>query len=111
MTKKEVLALSNSELDKAVKIQGTKFDRKRKLSNSTIDRIKYLSSCGKSFYAIANMLGLNYATVRYHSDEAFRWKVNHRGGSHAQSSIYTPSERANYKRGLVSANAHVIYPM
>lgn len=110
MTKKNVLSLSNYELDKVVKIQGTKFDRKRKLSDNTIAKIKWLHSCGKSYHKIANLLGVSYSAARYYTDPIYKYLVCHRGGSHAHGEL-TLNNRAEYKRGLVAANARVIYPM
>jgi len=111
MTKKEVLALNNSEIDKVVKIQGTKFDRKKKVSANTISNIRWLRSCGKSYAAIAEETGVSTGTVRYYTDPFYRFSVCHTGGTHATSSVHTTAERGEYKRKLVSANAHVIYPM
>ena len=110
MKKKEVLSLSDYALDKVVKIQGTKFDRKRKLSDKTISKMKYLSACGYSASRIAKTLGTNYVVVKYHTDPEYRYRVNHKGGSHSHGEMDLQN-RAEYKRGLVSANAHVIYPM
>lgn len=110
MTKKEVLGLSDYALDKVVKIQGTKFDRKRKISDNTISKIKYLRACGNSFSTIAKKLNVSYIAARYYTDEEFKNKLNHRPGSHANGN-FTIKDRADYKRKLVSSNAHVIYPM
>jgi hypothetical protein len=110
MTKKELLSMSNYNLDKTVKIQGTKFDRKRKVSAKTIAKINYLKACGKTYCEIAKMLELNPITVRYHFDENYKYKMCHVGGTHAHGNLDLDN-RASYKRSLVSANAHVIYPM
>lgn len=110
MTKKEVLKLSDSAVDTTVKIQGTKFDRKVKISPSTIDKMKYLSACGYSNYKIAKMCNVSHTAVRYHLDPEYRYAVNHSGGTHAVGYLDLHN-RANYKRKLVSSNAHVIYPM
>ena len=110
MTKKEVLALSNSELDKVVKIQGTKFDRKRKVSDRTISEIQRLFRCGKSMYSISKEMGVSVTTVQYYTDPVFRFLRNHTGGSHAHG-VMDASNRAEYKRSLVRSNAKVVYPM
>lgn len=110
MTKKEVLGMNDRDIDRVVKIQGTRFDRKRKVSKETIEKIKYLRVCGKSYSSIAKELGISDKTARYYCDDFYRWLDCHKGGTHKKSAIFTPSERGGYKRRLVSANAHVIYP-
>lgn len=111
MTKKEVLALNNSDLDRVVKIQGTRFDRKRKVSANTIEVIKWLKACGCTHAYIARAVGVSEKTVKYHTDPDYRYRDCHKGGTHAKSANYSEAERGEYKRKLVSSNAHVIYPM
>lgn len=112
MTKKEVMNMSDSMLDKTVKIQGTKFDRKVKVSNSTIEKMNWMRSCGKSYSSIANALGVSYTTVKYHTDPAWRAKFNSsRSGKHTGTDNITFNDRVSYKRSLLASNAHVIYPM
>lgn len=109
MTKKEILNMSNNALDKVVKIQGTRFDRKRKVSAKTIEKINYLKACGVSNTSIAENLNISTKTVRYYTDDAYRWMDCHKGGTHGHGKI-TASNRAQYKRMLLSSNANVIYP-
>ena len=113
MTKKEVLSMSNSKLDKVVKIQGTKFDRKRKLSDMTVDTIKWLSSCGMGTAKIASKLNLNYSVVKYWSMSYDERTEHNLLTSHPHSGVdnITPQDRAQYKRKLVASGAHVIYDM
>ena len=48
MKRREVLKLSDRKLDNYVKIQGTKFDRKRKFSEATKRKMKRMYKNGKS---------------------------------------------------------------
>ena len=111
-TKRQVLiASSDSVVDKAVKIQGTKFDRKRKISQSTIEKMQYLAKCGLGVSAIAKTCGVSPMMVKYHTDPVWRMIYNlTRSGKHygAPSDV---AERVAYKRKLLKTNASVIYPM
>ena len=111
MKRKDVSKMSNVEVDKTVKIQGTKFDRKRKIGDDTINQIKYLRSCGKTLSAISREVGVSAPMVRYYTDAEYRYKHCHMGGTHAQSEVHDLNERADYKRRLMRAGARVIYPM
>ena len=104
MTKIELLALTDEALDAKVKIQGTKYDRKRKISESTLKKMKSLYKKGKSISEIANKLGLNYTSVRYNVDPIFKKQFNQmRDGKHTGKDKITIKDRIAYKRGLVAA--------
>lgn len=109
MTKKEILNLSDNELDRVVKIQGTRFDRKRKVNPQMAEKISYLKACGLTNATIAENVGVSSTTVRYYTDDRFRYNVCHVGGTHAKGNR-TLEDRAQYKRNLVSVGANVIYP-
>ena len=104
MSRIEVLSMTDDKLDQAVKIQGTRWDRKRKLSESTIKQMSKLSRAGKSAYEIATKLGLNYSTVRYNVDPIWRASYNAtRDGRHTGKNHVTVKNRVAYKRSLVAA--------
>lgn len=104
MTRIDVLTLTDDKLDKVVKIQGTRWDRKRKLSEDTIKQMSKLSNKGSSFSEIASKLGLNYQTVRYSLDPVWRaWYNANRSGKHYGKGHITVKNRVAYKRGLVAA--------
>ena len=103
MTKIQVLTLTDNALDNVVKIQGTKYDRKRKLTDSTIKKIL---SMGKkhTYLEIARKLNLNPITVRYNLDPV--WKATYnmkRSGKHTGKDHITKLDRVAYKRALVAA--------
>lgn len=100
----ELLTLTDEALDKKVKIQGTQYDRKRKVTDKTIAKMKSLYSSKKSVSEIAQKLGLNYMTVKYNVDPAFKAMYNAmRSGAHTGKDHVTVKDRVAYKRGLVAA--------
>lgn len=110
MNKSDIYNMSDSGVNKTVKIQGTKWDRKRRVSMKTVAEINRLQMCGCSNSKIAKKLNLNYSTVRYYTDDEYKNKVNHRKGAHSHGYL-SDSNRAEYKRKLVMSGAHVIYPI
>lgn len=99
----ELLKLTDGELDSKVKIQGTMYDRKRKLSESTLKKIAKMAK-STTYSKIARELGLCASTVRYHTDEAWRVHYNAtRDGSHTGKDKITVKDRVAYKRALVAA--------
>lgn len=109
--KQQLLASSDSVVDQSVKIQGTKFDRKWTISQTLVQKMQWLKKCGLNTNQIATMCEVSWRTAKYHTDPEWRaWYNLTRSGKH-----YGPtgdsSERANYKRKLLKANAHVIYKM
>lgn len=100
--KKNLDTLSDSFVDKRVKIQGSRFDRKRRISDSTIQLIKYMYSLDCPVADIAKILNLNYNTVRYHADAEWRTRFNAlRNGKHTGKDTITARNRADYKRLII----------
>lgn len=111
MKKKDILELSDKELDKVVKIAGTQYDRKRKISDKKIESAKRLVKKGKSFEYIIKKLKLNVTenTIRYHLDDAYRrYRIDHanygRSVAACKRGDYNEilKDRAAYKRELVA---------
>lgn len=103
MKKKDILKLTDAELDAKVKIQGTKYDRKRKISDRTISRMKRMSKRGKTPIQIAEKLGISVMGVKYNLDPEFKKLHNQkRSGAHTGTDHITPEDRIAYKRSLVS---------
>ena len=105
MNKKlEILKMTDEAVDKKVKIQGTEFDRKRKISKATLRKMLSLKSKNKTVAEIARQLGLCYHTVRYNIDPEFRKIYNAtRDGRHTGKNHITVKNRVAYKRELVAA--------
>lgn len=111
MKKKDILALSDKELDKVVKIAGTQYDRKRKINDKQIESANRLVKKGKSFEYIIKKLKLNVTerTIRYHLDNAYRRhridQANYgRPVAACKRGDYNEilKDRATYKRKLVA---------
>lgn len=103
MTRSEALKMTDRELDKVIKIQGTRFDRKRKISNYTLYRMRTMFEKGISVADIARKLGLNYTTVRYNVDPEYKKEFNRkRNGKHCGNTNITPEDRASYKREIIA---------
>ena len=111
MTKKEVLRMSDSAVDSTVKIQGTKFDRKWTISQDLVKKMQWLAACGLTPTQIAERCCVSWGVAKYHTDPEYRYWHNRTKNSKHYGKSSDVSERASYKRKLVSANAHVIYPM
>lgn len=108
MKKKELLALSDLRLDAAVKIQGTDYDRKRKVTSKMVKKMLNMSKKGKSYKDIATKFGVSSLTVRYNLDKEFRSAFNaKRSGAHTGVTTMTFENRVAYKRNLVAKNADV----
>lgn len=104
MTKLQTLALTDDKLDSTVKIQGTKYDRKRTISDKSIKKMRSLYRRKKSISEIASKLGVSYLGVRYNVDPVFKAEFNaKRDGKHTGKTHITVKDRVAYKRSLVAA--------
>lgn len=102
MTRSEILKMDDNKLDKVIKIQGTRFDRKRKVSNSTINRMRNMYAKGKSISEISAVVGVPYKTVKYNVDDEWRTTYNAtRSGKHTGTTNITKEDRILYKRSIV----------
>lgn len=103
MTKIELLTMIDADLDKAVKISGTMYDRKRKYGKADLKKMASLFKKGKTYADIAKEIGCSRSTVRYNLDEDYRKQFNAtRDGKHTGKDRVTPSNRVAYKRTLVA---------
>lgn len=104
MTKVEILTLTDNQLDDVIKIQGTKYDRKRKVSDSSIKKMLSLAKKDHTYQEIAKKLGMNPLTVRYNIDPVWKAEYNQkRSGKHTGRDKITKNNRIAYKRTLVAA--------
>ena len=106
MKKKEILKLDDSSINKLITINGTNFDRRRKVNPKNIKKMIRRYECGKTFTEIAKEFNMSAFTVRYNIDPIFRdtYNVNRQGKSQKNyhKDIKTElHERAIYKRQLV----------
>lgn len=110
MTRKEILALDDVSLDRAVKIQGTQYDRKRKLNDKQVAKAsKMLNNKNMTAEEVAEYFGIDKRTVRYYFDEEYRkTRIEQCTGVHVRRSAEADNEafldRVAYKRKLVARN-------
>ena len=107
-SRKSLLLLPDTQLNQTVLIQGTKFDRKRKVSEKTDAKMKKLYASGMTVSEIARLLDLNYGTVKYHVDEEYNRLCRSKGNPHTGKTRISVQDRIEYKRKLVKAGAKVI---
>ena len=104
MNKKELMNESARVIDSMVKIQGTNYDRKRKVTKSMKRRMEQMYNAGKSYSTIANYFGVAYGTVRYNLDEDYKASLNAKRNEYArnwQPDSSTVAERVEYKKELL----------
>lgn len=103
MTKIELLKMTDDKLDTTVKIQGTQYDRKRKVTDKLVEKMLKMAK-RKDYKEIASELGLTYRTVRYHTEPLFRSNyIKGLSGKHTGKDKITMTDRVAYKRELVAA--------
>lgn len=108
MEKKRLLNMSDSMLDKTVKIANTKFDRRRKLSDKQINGLRRGYSSGKTVSNLAKEYGVSDSVVKYYVDESYKTYKNSLRKNYKNSSISNRDDRVAYKRRLVRAGAKVV---
>lgn len=110
MTKRDLMKLSDTELDKVVKIQGTNYDRKRKVTKQMQYRMMQMLDAGKSVSYIAEHFDVTPHTVKYNTDPEYKtWWNSYRDGKHYGVNNSNASERGAYKRSLIKARKELIY--
>ena len=105
MTRNEKMELKDTALNATFKIAGTDYDRRRRLTNRDLYGIKR-SAQAKSFdpREVADRYGVSVATIKYHTDEAYRTAKNKKRVEYAFNSEYDGNYKADlaeYKRNLI----------
>lgn len=112
-TRKQILfEMEDVDLDKAVKIQGTEHDRRRKLTDKQLDRARELINLGVTYEECGKIFNVNFETIRRNVDPEWRLRRNtQRVESYARVGKVSPDletfyrnlhERAAYKRELIA---------
>lgn len=68
--------MTNNELDRIIKLEGTDYDRRRKLTNQQIAKIRRAKSNGASIADLASAYRVSYNTIKYHVDPEFKKEFN-----------------------------------
>lgn len=110
MTKKEILKLSDSAIDKAVRIQGTNYDRRRKVTKQMQFRMMQMLNAGKSVNTIAEHFSVTPHTVKYNTDESYNsWYKKNRTNNRYYTVHSSGAERGAYKRNLLKSRKSVVF--
>lgn len=102
---KKLFALSGKDFDHKVVIEGTEYDRRRKLTDKDIKNIKKLFKKNYTISEIAEMYNVSYHAIRYHVDDDFREKYNRNRVFYGDYSNSDMNERVRYKKYLIMNNS------
>lgn len=98
-----ILKLNDNELDKAVKIRNTRFDRKCVYTDAEYAVARKLLNRGYSYNYVSKDTGISRHALRYHFDRDYRIAYNsHRSGKHYGVTHLSKANRVAYKRDLVA---------
>lgn len=103
MKRKQALNLSDIDLDKKIRIQGTQYDRKRKLTDKDCAKAsKLYNKKDYTYEMLGEMFSVHPTTIKYYLDPNFRaLRIKHAGGKHTGVVACTFENRVDYKRNLV----------
>lgn len=100
--RQEILKMDDITLDSKVTIQGTQFDRKRKLNDKQLDQIQDRLSKNIPIETIAKEFNVSEWVIKYNTDLKFReHQLQLRSGKHTGVDTMTFENRVNYKRNLI----------
>ena len=102
LSKLEALTLTDDKLDEVVKIQGTVYDRKRKVTPKMATQMSKMLQKGKKLEEVANMFNVSTHAVMYNIDPTYRAMHLSRCGKHTGTDHITVKNRVAYKRTLVA---------
>lgn len=101
--RKEMLSKSDTFINTHIKIQGSVFDKKRKLTDRDIQEILKMRKKGMSLDRIAKKFNVSVFIIHYHTSEVCRAKhLLSRNGIHYGKTVnYTLENRIARKKKLV----------
>ena len=97
--------MTDFEVDRNIKLEGTNYDRRRKLTVQDVAKIRRDYCKGVSICALAKAHNVSYITIKYHVDDEFRERFNKERNQYAhsyQDQYAARIERVAYKRSIVS---------
>ena len=103
--RKTILTYDNETLDSIVKIQGTQYDRKRKLTERQVAEIIDELNKGIPVEALAQKYSVSEWVIKYNTDPNFRahqLKLREKK-SKAHTNVMDFEDRVAYKRNLISS--------
>ena len=96
--------MTDFQVDRIVKLVGTDYDRRRKLSCSDVTRIKRLYKSGHSISDLMEEYNVSYATIRCHVDPEYKSYHNMRRNDYAPSAQDYVAQRVSrvaHKRSIL----------
>ncbi len=97
----KALFLNDKELDKKMKIQGTKYDRKRKVTPKIVKKMLKMRKKGIDYAQIAEKFGVSQYTVKYNLDPDFRSNEIIRNSLKSKTHKNNLNNRPEYKRNII----------
>ena len=114
MTKKDLINSPDYVVDNVVKIAGTNYDRRRKVTKSMKRRMIQMYDAGKSISSISVHFGVSYDSVKRAVIPEYNTREKERKRKLRLENGYVPeydpnrqNERANYKRQLLMENKKI----
>lgn len=97
--------MTDVEIDKAVKIEGTQFDRKRKLDDTAVkEMIKMQKKEHLTYKELSVRYNMDIRTIRYAIDPDYRLRrISQSNGKHYGLTTYDSKNRVEYKKYLVNS--------
>lgn len=97
--------MTDLELDRMVKIAGTDYDRRRKLSTKDVSCIRKAYAAGTSIFTLARRYNVCYNTIKYHVDPAHKETSNKKRLTFAPSFLDSTAQRKSrvaHKRAILA---------
>lgn len=97
-------SMSDSRIDKSLRIAGTDFDRRRKVTKAMKQQMEQMYEAGNSYCYIASYFKVTPTTVKYNLDENFKAEINARRLTYAHNFPPTNEhmkDRVEYKKKLL----------
>jgi hypothetical protein len=99
--------MTDHEVDKLIKIQGTDYDRRRKLKTKDITCIQRCYKRGVSLVDLARKYKVSPGTIKYHVDAKFKIAQNNTRASFGYAPFDETAQRNSrvaYKRSILNNN-------
>lgn len=106
-----LLDLSKTTFDKIICLEGTDYDRRRKVTTKQKEEMIIMKKEGKTLKEIATIFNVTPYTVRYNIDPLYKIKANQRRNNYHRNPVPTTryrNDRIEYKKRLIQNNESVI---
>ena len=104
-----LLMAPDSTIVAKIRVAGTEYDRRRRLTDRQIAEIKAYYNHGIfSISELCDIYGVSYGTIKYHVDEDFKKSRNKLRKYYINNSQRDLAGQANYKRALILKKYRVL---